>query len=161
MKDLKNQAIILIYPDGEIEKIPITIYKTHPDYFKEHAKTSKRFKNIFANMIIGSDVHYLISRLLGMYGVIEIVNKDMCIKIENALYYEQFSPEFYFYYPENLGSLEQLNAFVKIEQEISIDKKIFNEYSDAIFNYNNRSYSEYVNWKENNKNRFENEKHKL
>lgn len=41
---IKDYAIVLIYPDGEIEKIPITTYENHFSYFIEHLKKSEKFK---------------------------------------------------------------------------------------------------------------------
>lgn len=96
-----------------------------------------------------------------MHGVIEIANKDMCIKVKNAEYYKEFCPEFYFYYPEHLGSIEQLNALEYFEKKILKEKQIYNEYDDKIFNFEEKTYNQFENWKEENRNRLESEIHKL
>lgn len=42
MKDLIKQAIVLIYPDGKVDKIPITTFKYHMDYFGQHLQKLKK-----------------------------------------------------------------------------------------------------------------------
>lgn len=161
MEEIKDYAILLIYPDGEVEKIPITTFKNHMDYLSQHFQKSKKFKKFAYGINWEDDMHYNVSKILAMHGVIEISNQDMYIKIKNAGYYKKINPKFYFWYPSYLESQEQLNALERIEKRIPKEQQIYNEFISVIFNFAERTYVEYEGWKEGNKNRFESEIHTL
>ncbi len=160
-EELKDQAIVLIYPDGEIENIPIGDYENHLPYLKKHLMISKKFLQIAFIINFGYADHYSVSRLLAQNGVIEIANKDMCLKVKYPEKYHSFNPEFMFYLPENLGSIEQLEALESASHLIVTENKSLNVYQNKAFDFIPKTEEEYQYWITENKNQMDNEIHKL
>lgn len=160
-EELKNQAIVLIYPDGEVEAIPITKHQNHLPYLKEHLLDSKRFLKIAYIINYGYADHYSVSKLLSQNGVIEIANKDMCLKIKYPKEYEYYSPEFMYYLPEVLGSKEQLEILENFYDLVNQEKKSLNVYQNKMFDFLEKTEKEYQEWIAENQNRLGSEIHKL
>lgn len=81
MKDLRKQAIVLIYPDGEVEKIPVRAGVTeHLDYFHEWFKVSKKFAKVIYKTPYKIDFKdwVVLDRTLAEAGLVVIRNCAIC-----------------------------------------------------------------------------------
>lgn len=144
MDDLKDYAIILIYPDGVVEKIPITIYSYHILYLQEHINNSKKFKSIVGFFINFINDHFSMSRALANANIIEIANKDMCLKIKNREFYKNHIPEFMVYLPSHLESMDALTCLEKITNVIPKEKLTIDKMIDGSMDFKNMQYEEYL-----------------
>ena len=129
MEDLQKQAIILIYPDGLIEKIPVTYHEFHILYYHEHFNKSVRFNSLCHSLKIDFDNNLAIDKypddyetddireevlgILGRNGVLIIENLNIFDIVHN-LYLEELC-EFIIYFPEYFYSKEQLEAFLNYD----------------------------------------------
>lgn len=161
MEDLKNYAIILIYPDGVFEKIPITIHSYHILYLQEHINTSKKFKSIAGFLINFINDHFSMSRALANANVIEIANKDMCLKIKNEESYKTYIPQFTVYLPTHLESMDTLTALEKITSVIPKEKLTVDKMVDGTMDFKKMQYEEYLDFLEYYKNELEKERRNL
>ena len=72
-----KQAILLIYPDGEIERILIDTETSHSAYLKKHLKRSKRFYELCKNLNFDWGIHFHIDQLLLLNGIIVLYNYNV------------------------------------------------------------------------------------
>jgi len=115
MEDLTKMAIVLIYPDGTVEKIPIGEYGLHIEYFREQLKKSPRFYDICKGLdFYNTDMHGRIDTMLSLNGVIIIFNLDLRDIVEGYFDFQNKLPSFAIAVPENLESLEQTLILEKI-----------------------------------------------
>lgn len=110
VNDLNKQAIILIYADGQIEKIPIADYYNHIEYLKDHLKESERFANIFDGydlIIVNNFCAEEFYNILARNGIIVLHNTDVYDIVKNKMTIT--FPEFWTFMPSNpyFNSLEQ------------------------------------------------------
>lgn len=66
-----------------------------------------------------------------------------------------------FYLPENLGSIEQLEALESVSHLIVTENKSLNVYQNRTFDFIPKTEKEYRYWITENKNQMANEIHKL
>lgn len=124
MKKLKKIAIMLIYPDGEVEIILITDKKFHIEYFREQMKKSSRLAKIcsFANS------HIEVSRALAENGVIEIFNLDILPIVTSPDYLDSHIPTFMINLPPKFESMEQEQKFYIFVENYPIDEVGVSQY---------------------------------
>lgn len=109
MDDLPKTAILLIYPDGEIEKCMITNHRFHIDYLKELLRKSPRFAKICRKCNYTSGIHISHDEALALNGVIAMYNFNIRDIVDDlSLLYEDL-PSFEVFLPRSFGSMEQLD----------------------------------------------------
>lgn len=77
MKDLREYALVLIYPDGEVEKIPVEKEKNyHLYYFRKQIRISKKFANViyYSSYKIDFTDFTIVDKALAEAGVVVIRN---------------------------------------------------------------------------------------
>jgi len=115
MEELKNMALIFIYPDGTVEKIPIGEYKLHIEYMRENLTKSSKFYDICKGLdFVSSCLHGHIDTMLSLNGVIIIFNLDLRDIIEGYFDYLNKIPLLLISCPTNLHSIEQTMALESI-----------------------------------------------
>ena len=113
MEDLIKQAIVLIYPDGEIEKIPITNFVFHIDYLFEHLKKSKKFAKIVQGLKIKSLLPVEIYEVLVKNNIMVWHNYNIEAIVKDKTFLEKNLP-YFFVFLKSFESREQLLSFMKI-----------------------------------------------
>ncbi len=105
MKDLKYQAIVLLYPDGVVESVPIMKgMKDHIDYYRWLLEHSQKFANIvyhFPKKINFKKDWDVVERMLALANVISIRNGNVrdvledksLIDSENSFWFSIYFPE--------------------------------------------------------------------
>lgn len=142
MDDLFNKAIVLIYPDGYVDRIPIKRdIDDHVKYFYEYLKVSKRFQSIVKDNGFRFDfVHeYIITpiiKLLTDNGVILIINFAIAyinMVPERAEELAMYSITFPKDYKEHLGI-----PFVKETiKKMNPDRYELDKYYEEMNNFDN------------------------
>ena len=142
MDDLFNKAIVLIYPDGYVDRIPIKRdIDDHVKYFYEYLKVSKRFQSIVKDNGFRFDfVHdYNITpiiKLLTDNGVILIINFAIAyinMAPERAEELAMYSITFPKDYKEHLGI-----PFVKETiKKMNPDRYELDKYYEEMNNFDN------------------------
>jgi len=75
--NLKKMALVFIYPDGEVETVPITNTTVHTDYMKEHLTKSPRFAQICKGIKISDGPHYDVDVALAKHNVVSLSNGNI------------------------------------------------------------------------------------
>ncbi len=128
MKELQNYAIILIYPDGVIEKIPITNFEFHIEYYRDHMKKSPRFAKLCRSLALEidetisyddypvdaatDDVRNKLLDILGDKGILIIENLNVYDIVYDMDFLKEEQCAFLIYFPEFFLSCEQLEAYL-------------------------------------------------
>ena len=149
MEDLCYQSIVLIYPDGIVEKIPITDEQFHWNILKEHIKHSKKFASFCGNLINCGSHYPLIDKTLVQNGVCVIYNWNIREIINDPLFLKHHSAHFFYFLPSSFHSLKQLLEFIKLSQPISLKYvwiKYFSKQSPNLLfqNLNEEKFGEYI-----------------
>ncbi len=148
MEELNYQAIVLIYPDGFVEKIPITDLKFHWEYLKEHIKHSKRFASINGDLI--NDInHFPLDKGLAANGICVLYNWNIREIVEDKTFLNTFHAHFLYYLPSAFQSLKQLLEFLILIRSIDfkyVCLKLFDEQNNKLSfkNLNEQSFFEFV-----------------
>ncbi|MCM1052963.1 MAG: hypothetical protein NC483_03200 [Ruminococcus sp.] len=121
MNDLEKMAIILIYPDGEIEKIPITSHVYHIEYLAEHREKSQRFARVTIKCDFTDTLHEDIDTALVTNGVIVIFNLNIYDIVRNPNYLTEEKPDFTVFFPSELGSIGQISNYESIMGSYPLD----------------------------------------
>lgn len=142
MDDLFNKAIVLIYPDGYVDRIPIKRdIDDHVKYFYEYLKVSKRFQSIVKDNGFRFDWNheYIITpiiKLLTDNGVILIINFAIAyinMAPERAEELAMYSITFPKDYKEHLGI-----PFVKETiKKMNPDRYELDKYYEEMNNFDN------------------------
>lgn len=114
MEDLGKLALIFIYPDGIVEKIPIGKYKLHVEYMKEHLGKSSKFYDLCKELDFETYLHGHIDLNLSISGVIVILNLDVEDIVNGKFIWESKIPNLFAVLPEHLHSMEQTLALENI-----------------------------------------------
>jgi len=131
MEELKNMALIFIYPDGTVEKIPIGEYKLHIEYMRENLTKSSKFYDICKGLdFVSSCLHGHIDTMLSLNGVIIIFNLDLEYIVEGLFDYENEIPDLLIDCPENLYSVEQTIALESIYASYPHDNLVCEKFSE-------------------------------
>ncbi len=125
MEDLRSQAIVLLYPDGEIEKVPIMKgMKDHIDYFRWLLEHSKKFATIvyhFPYKINFKCDWDVVDRMLAFADVVTIRNGNLRDVLEDwSLIKNKKTFWFLIYFPE---IVKRNDAFSNLEQIRRANKK--------------------------------------
>ncbi len=145
MEELNYQAIVLIYPDGFVEKIPITHLKFHWEYLKEHIKYSERFASLCGDLI--NDVnHFPLDKGLAANGICLLYNWNIREIVEEK---PLDHIHFLYYLPSTFHSLKQLLEFLNLSQSISVKYvwvKLFDEQNLELSfkNLNDQSFGKFI-----------------
>ena len=131
---MNKNAIILIYPDGKIDKSIIKDRDIHLAYFKEISNNSPRFKKILEeNNININDMRGNIKAkftnlniILSELGIISLLNLRIK-EIKRNKIYESARPRFLITLPEELSE-EQKNRLISIFKENDCSKCTFGKY---------------------------------
>lgn len=109
MEDLMSMALMYIYPDGTVERIPIGEHILHIEYMKENLKKSPKFYQICRGLDFEkSRTHKHIDTLLSLNGVVIIFNLDLEDIVKGV--FTEYAPELLVAVPDKLHSLEQTLA---------------------------------------------------
>lgn len=158
MEDLKYQAIVLIYPDGEVDKIPITTFKHHMDYFSPHLQKSEKLVKVREEVQFEWDI----LRVCACNGIIVMFSLDIQEIVENPSYVNGYYAFFDIYFPEEFESKEQLLSFLEITNNYPIYFLIYNQFQIKLNDFKKlKSDEQKEEFIENNKKRLESEIHKL
>ncbi len=114
MDDLFKQAIVLIYPDGYVERIPIGTTYPHSLILKEHLAESKRFCDLCGHLDFDVGFHMHIDLVLLENQVIAIYNYSLKEIIEDPSYIYNFPPQFKVFIGNKYGSEQQRIEFEKL-----------------------------------------------
>ncbi len=114
MEDLKRTAIIFIYSDGKVDEIPITTYKLHMDYLREHLNVSPRFEDLCGGLNFYTNLHGHIDTHLTLNGVVVIFNLDVSDIVEGFFDLDNKMPSLVVSLPESLSSLKQVEKLEEI-----------------------------------------------
>ncbi len=115
--NLKNQAIVLIYPDGEVERLLINTCTEHTLYLKKHLKSSKRFNALCKELNFDVGIHMHIDRLLLLNGVIVLYNFNIKDIVNDSSYIYNYPVGFDCYRPNAFFSEKQEREFNSIYKE--------------------------------------------
>ena len=141
MEELKNMALIFIYPDGTVEKIPIGEYKLHIEYMRKHLGESPKFYDICKGLdFYKSCLHSHIDTMLSLNGVIIIFNLDLEYIVEGLFDYENEIPDLLIDCPENLYSIEQTMALESIYASYPHDNLVCEKFSERQDTYLGKQY---------------------
>lgn len=164
MLEVKDYAIILIYPDGKMEKIPIKSYKignriryegSHREYFKNHLKASPRFRTLCENCDWNKKYgfHDDINNTLARNNVIELLNLSIKReeRIEELEKGKTGKPCFLIIFPDLNNILEkekekQIEEFVTNIEEHIDEKYLFAKFDSLKDTVIDMSYVEYLEW---------------
>lgn len=118
MIDLRNQAIVLLYPDGVVASVPIMRgMKDHIDYYRWLLKHSQKFANIvyhFPDKIDFKRDWDIVERMLAWASIISIRNVNIReILADWFLVDSSVSLSFMVYFPE---IIEKNNAYFNLQQ---------------------------------------------
>ncbi len=113
MNKLIEQALILIYPDGGVEKIPILNFVFHIDYIKENLKNSPRFAKIMQDINIDDLLPLDVYKILVKNGIIVLHNYNVEVIIKDNTFLLREWPCFLVLLLE-FKSKRQLLSFMKI-----------------------------------------------
>lgn len=96
MENLKCQAIVLIYPDGAIETVPITNLKLHNLILYEHSKKSQKFASICQGCDYTDVFHTSVDKRLLKNNVVFLYNMNVADIINsNYTFLEEKKSLFY------------------------------------------------------------------
>lgn len=127
MKDLRKQALVLIYPDGEIKKVPVMKGKKwHLEYFQWLLENSQKFATIvyhFPYKINFKKDWDIIDRMLALANVIVIRNNKVYEIAEDISYNEADPILFLINLPENIENNCAYPIFKQLMKEH--EKEIF------------------------------------
>ena len=113
--DLYNYAIILIYPDGNMEKVSIGNSIYHLDYLKELLITSNKFRNACLTLDFNNLVnHFSVDKILNEQGIITIYNNGIEDIIKNPNIRRKDLAIFHILTPFEFESLSQVLKFQDI-----------------------------------------------
>lgn len=115
MDDLFNKAIVLIYPDGFVEEIPIGTESVHSLVLKEHAKHSTRFRELCGNLNFDVGIHMHIDLVLLQNGVIAIYNYNLKDIINDPSIIYSCPPQFKVFLGTKFYSDEQREKYEKLD----------------------------------------------
>lgn len=124
MKDIVKMAIILIYPDGEVERIPITKETAHINYMIEHRAKSKKFARATKKASFTDPTHQDVNRELMLNGVITMINYNVLDIVLDPKLLDEFLPNFLIYLPISFGSVEQIMAYHEITDDYPQENKM-------------------------------------
>lgn len=121
MKDLKYQAIVLIYPDGVIENVLIMKgMENHIDYYRWLLEHSQKFANIvyhFPNKIDFRD-WLTLEKALVEAGLVVIKNLEISYLADDMSFINSRDPfEYVIYLPSNIKKSKAKISMNKILQE--------------------------------------------
>jgi len=134
MEKLVDIAIIYIYPDGTVEKIPIKDgWSCHMLYMEEQVKNSLKFRQIIGDYRFISKLHDEVDERLALNGVVSILNLDL-EDIAKGLFDIEIMPIFWVLVPSLMHSLEQtltLEEFYNYYPKQNLVCECFNEELDG------------------------------
>ena len=133
---MNKNAIILIYPDGEIDKSIIKDRDIHLAYFRNMSNSSPRFNKLLEeNNININDMKGNIKArftnlnlILSEFGIISFLNLRIK-EIRRNKIYETARPRFLITLPNELSN-EQKHKLINIFKENDCSKCLFGKYSD-------------------------------
>lgn len=114
MEDLAKMAIVFIYPDGTVERIPITHYRYHIVYLKNHLKDSKEYAHIARGLDFMEPNHTREDDRFMMSGLVVLYNISVKDIIDNPDFLNNNNPIFLALLPNSMGSLAQINTLASI-----------------------------------------------
>lgn len=124
--DISNLAILVIYPDGTFDSVPIEKYEIHMPYFRELRKKSPIFRTITEGLDFSISIHDHVDRFLAKVGIVLIYNVFLYVD-SNTLKYN-IDPLFVTCLPTVYGSKEQKETFYKIIRSSNVDNFVFGRY---------------------------------
>lgn len=142
MENLINMALIFIYPDGKVEKIPISNFPFHMDYMRENLEKSERFRELCGGLNFFTNLQDHIDSHLNLLGVIVIFNLDLYDIVKGDFEIDRNVPKLISLLPENLGSLEQVKCFETIYEVYPREKISFEMFVKDLDTYRKLSYEE-------------------
>ena len=158
MEELKCQAIVLIYPNGEVDKIPVTTFKHHMDYFDPHLQKSEKLAKVREEKRFDWDI----LRVCACNDIVVMFSLDIQEIVANPTYLEDNYAFFDIYFPEEFASKEQLTSFLKVTNNYPIWFLIYNQFQKELNDFKklekDEQKEEFI---ENNRTRLENEIHTL
>ena len=116
MDDLFRQAIVLIYPDGYVERIPIGTTYPHSLILKEHLAESKRFYDLCGHLNFDEGHHIRIDLVLLENQVIVIYNYSLKEIMDDPSYIYNFPPQFKVFIGNRYGGEKQKLEFEKLSK---------------------------------------------
>lgn len=123
MNDLEKMALVLIYPDGEVEKIPITSYVFHIEYMIKQRTVSQRFARVTLNCDFTDSLHEDIDTALVINGIIVLFNLSIYDIVRYSNFLDENKPDFGIYFPSRLGSMKQILEYEKIMNNYPLENK--------------------------------------
>ena len=126
MDGLPLSAVMLLYPDGTIEKKLITDKDHHIDYFKELLLESPKFAKICSRCDYSSGLHTTVDLALAKANVVLLINFNLYEIANDRSSLDYDLPNFIGYLPHELGSLEQLEYLRFFYDNYPFNKVIFN-----------------------------------
>lgn len=114
MNDFFNQAVVLIYPDGVVEKIPIDGVYPHSLVLKKHLGKSKRFYELCGGLNFDVGIHMHIDKVLLDNKVIVIYNYNLKEIINDYSYIYRYPPQFKVFIGTEYASSEQKREYEEL-----------------------------------------------
>lgn len=146
MEDLRSQALVLIYPDGGLEKILVQKGKSeHLYYFHEWLKHSKKFANVIYHSSYKIDFRdwTILDKALAEAGLVVIRNMEL-IYVSNDLSFVDSEEAFGYLVnlPDNIKESRAYLPMKKIWKEhpkedfgFGIYSRITKEFEDIEYNF--------------------------
>lgn len=138
--DLAKMAIVFIYPNGRLEKIPITHYKYHIDYLKNHLNDSKEYAAIVRGLTFMDPRHKREDDRFMMNGLVVLYNLNVWDIVENPELLNDNIPSFSVLLPDSMGSLEQINNLVRILTSYDSDSLFISHFNLTLDDYEDFEY---------------------
>lgn len=133
MEDLRSQAIVLLYPDGIVEKIPVKKGITfHLDYFHNWLKHSKKFASVIYHSPykINFKDWVVLDKALAEAGLVVIRNMEIIYLASNISLVNSKEPFAYLVnLPENIRESKAYSPMKRILKENQKEEFTFNIYS--------------------------------
>lgn len=147
MEDLMSMAIMYIYPDGTVERIPIGEHTLHIEYMREHLKTSPKFYQICRGLdFYKSVLHGHIDSVLSLNGVVIVLNLDLEDIVKGTFMGRE--PYLLVAVPDKLHSLEQTLALEGVYESYPRNMlccEKFSEKEDKYLSSDRFDITEYIN----------------
>ncbi|MDE5539299.1 MAG: hypothetical protein K2J20_02290 [Bacilli bacterium] len=147
MEELMQIAVMLIYPDGTVEKKPISSFEYHAEYLREHMECSSRFEKLCRGLDFGTYLHGHIDSFLAIHGVMALYNLDIMDIVQGCFNFQDDIPTILVSLPENVASAEQLNAFMGVWESyphIRLNCDVFSEKLDQYHEMKDEEVQKYI-----------------
>ena len=141
MKDLRSQAIVLIYPDGTIEKIIVKKgVSSHLDYFHDWIKYSKKFAKIIYDSPYKIDFKnwVVLDRVLAESGVVVFRNMQIIYLASNISLVNSEEP--FGYLVQLPGDIRESKAYIPMKEILRENQS--EEYTFGIYSLEAKEFEE-------------------